>query len=148
MDIEAALGRQPAALSLDPADVDVDKLHAFLTESYWARGRSLDQVRRSIAGSYVASVQRDGAMIGFARAVSDAAVFGYLMDIVVWPGHRGEGLGRRMVRALLDRPELAGVPTWYLRTGDAQGVYAPFGFQPLNDGLFMRMIRPPVAERS
>ena len=128
-------------LSRDPAETDMERLHAELLKNYWITDRSLEAVRRSVEHSQVASVWVGYEMNGFARAVSDFAVFGYMMDVVVWPGWRGRGLGKRMVTDILERPELAMVQSWYLRTKDAQPLYEAFGFRVVEDRLLMHMRR-------
>ena len=47
------------------------------------------------------------------------------------PEHRGRGLGKRLVRAMLEHPRLQGLRRFLLATKDAHGLYAPFGFQPV-----------------
>jgi hypothetical protein len=65
----------------DPARVDIDAVHAFISgESYWGKGRSREVVERAIAGSTrVVGLYDGGEQIGFARAVSDGAIHAY------WP---------------------------------------------------------------
>ncbi len=65
--------------------------------------------------------------------VSDYAVFGYLSDIFVIPECRGQAIGRRLVRAMLEHPDVAGLKVVLLRTRDAHGVHRPFGFKELPD---------------
>ena len=64
---------------------------------------------------------------------TDYAVFGYLSDIFVIPECRGQGIGRRLVRAMLEHPDVAGLKVVLLRTRDAHGVHRPFGFKELPD---------------
>lgn len=140
MTASAGIGQEDAVeFSLDPGRVDIGKLHAFLSRSYWAKGRTLETVRTSLAHSLAVSAHRGGEMVGFARAVSDEAVFAYVMDVAVWPEHRGRGIGRHLIAALIDHPRLRDVGQWYLRTRDAHGVYSALGFRPVEDGYFMRL---------
>jgi GNAT superfamily N-acetyltransferase len=113
----------------DPQRIDVDAVHAFLAqESYWARGRSRELVKRAIEGSArVVGVYLDGAQIGFARAISDEAIVAYLADVYVLRPHRGRGLGLELVREIVENGQLAKL-TWLLHTADAQGVYEKLGF--------------------
>ena len=39
-----------------------------------------------------------------------------------------------LVRALLEHPELATISRWVLNTRDAHGLYAKFGFVPVQPG--------------
>ena len=86
-----------------------------------AGDRALDPLRRL----------RDGLQVGFARAVSDRATFAWLADVFVLPEHRGGGLGKRLVAAVLDHHELRPMRRWMLATADAHGLYRRFGFEEL-----------------
>jgi GNAT superfamily N-acetyltransferase len=126
------------------SEADIDTLHAMLRESYWSPGIPRETVARACANSLCA-VARDenGALIGFARAVTDRAVFAWLCDVIVAPGHRGKGTGRGLVRALMAHPEMQTVRRWMLGTADAHGVYAELGFGPLKaPERLMEVIKP------
>jgi GNAT superfamily N-acetyltransferase len=115
----------------DDADrLDLDGVHRWLAEqSYWASGRERATVARSVANSLALGLYApDGSQAGFARAITDRAVYAHLADVFVSPEYRGQGLGQALVAALLDHPELRTVATWTLSTRDAQGLYARFGF--------------------
>lgn len=83
----------------------------------------------------------DGGQVGFGRAITDRTVFAYLADIIIWPEHRGRGIGSQLVRALIDHPELVTVSHWSLSTGDAHKVYEKLGFKASTDGRYMRFDR-------
>ena len=135
--------RQPAAtydVDTDPERVDLDTVWEFLsTEAYWGRWRSRDDVEAQVRSAWrVAGVyDRDGAMVGFARAVSDGVAIAYLADLFVLPDHRIRGLGRRLVTAMIDDGPGAGY-RWLLHTADAHQLYAGFGFAPPDDTLLER----------
>jgi GNAT superfamily N-acetyltransferase len=84
-----------------------------------------------------------GALVGFARVVSDKATFAWLCDVIVLPGRQGRGLGRQLARTLLDHEELQGLRRWLLGTKDAHGVYTPLGFTPVDaPERFMQIKNP------
>ncbi|MES1200824.1 MAG: GNAT family N-acetyltransferase [Pseudomonadota bacterium] len=115
-----------------PNDADLDVIHAFLTESYWSPGIPRETVARAAANSICAIARDDeGKLIGYARAVSDRASFAWVADVMVLPEHRGKGLGRALVKALMDYPELQDLRRWMLATLDAHGVYAALGFEAI-----------------
>ncbi len=119
-------------ISSDPADIDFDALHAFLSTSYWSRGIPRETMERSVRGS-LPFVLRDGRgkLAGFARVVTDRATFGYIGDLFVLPEHRGKGLSRRLMEAIMGHPDLQNFRRWMLATSDAHGLYEKFGFRPL-----------------
>ena len=126
-------------LSTDPARLDVDLVHRFLSEeSYWARGRTREAVERSIEHSLCFGAYRDGTQVGFARVVTDRATFAWLADVFVVAEERGGGVGKRIVEAALGHPELASVYRWILGTADAHELYRRYGFAELREsGRFM-----------
>ena len=69
------------------------------------------------------------------RGITDRARFAYLCDIFAGPAHRGSGIGKALVEAVLAHPDLRGVRRFARDTRDAQGLYARFGFRPLEDPL-------------
>ena len=118
-------------VSTDRTRLDLDVIHGFLQTSYWAAGRPRDVVERSINNSLCFGVYAGGRQIAFARVVSDAATFAYLMDVFVVSEHRGRGVSKLLMREILAHPQLQGLRTFLLATLDAHGLYAQFGFKPL-----------------
>ena len=113
----------------DPARVDAAVAVSFLTtEAYWGRWRGEPDIRRQIAQAWrvTGAYDRDGAMVGFARAFGDGGS-AYLADVFVLPGHRGAGLGQAIVEMIVEGGPGAGL-RWMLHTADAHGLYRRFGF--------------------
>lgn len=122
-------------LSTDPDKLQVETIHRFLAEeSYWWDPETIspEKVRRFIRYSFCIGVYAlDGetiAQVAFARAVTDYTTYGYLADVFVLPGWRGQGLAKWMMTALFSHPDMQGFRRWSLSTADAHNLYAPFGF--------------------
>lgn len=134
-------------LSRDRRRMDLGVIHGFLSTCYWSPGIRRDLVERAIANSEViGAFTPAGDQVGFARVVTDYASFAWLCDVFVLDAHRGRGLARRMVRTMLDAPELQTLRRWCLATRDAQDVYAPLGFARIPPERIWMELRPP-AER-
>ncbi len=131
-------------LSTDPGRLDLDLVHDFLRTAYWSPGVPRGVVERSIRNSLPFGVYGPGdAQVGFARVVTDYAVFAYLGDVFVVPKHRSRGLGAWLVQAILDHPQLQGLRRWALATADAHELYARFGFgPPVRPEIHMFIDRP------
>jgi len=119
--------------SEDPADLDMDRVHQWLSvESYWAKGRERAVLERAFAGSHVAGFYAGREQVAVARVVSDGATFSYLCDVYVDAAHRGHGLGRRLMEAVLERARAAGCSAVSLevRTDNAiaRRLYQSLGF--------------------
>jgi ribosomal protein S18 acetylase RimI-like enzyme len=126
----------------DPARVDVDAVHAFLTQSYWAEGRPREQVELLVrnAQRVVGLYDADGRQVGFCRALTDDTSIAYLADVYVLSEHQGRGLGKELVREMIENGPYA-KRRWLLHTRDAHGLYRQFGFGEPNERL---MERPPA----
>jgi len=120
--------RDRIEIDCDPARLDIDRIHGFLAQSYWAQDIPRRIVERSIANSLNFGVYETGQQIGYARVVSDFATFAYLADVFVVEACRGRGLAGRLVRAVLAHPDLQDLRRWMLVTRDAHGLYTREGF--------------------
>jgi GNAT superfamily N-acetyltransferase len=133
-------------VSTDPGRLDLERIHRFLSGSYWSPGIPRDVVARAIENSlafglYAAS----GEQVGFARAITDTATYAYLADVYVEQPHRGRGLGRFLVACVLEHPDLQGLRRWALATSDAHGLYARYGFEAApQPGIHMFIERSPA----
>lgn len=117
----------------DRTRMDVAVIHGFLSQdSYWAKNVPREVVERAIAHSLCVGAFDGGAQVGFARAITDYATFAYIADVFVLPSHRGQGISKQLMDALVSHPELRGLRRWHLVTRDAHGLYAQFGFTPLD----------------
>ena len=129
----------------DPERVDLDVIWRFLSnDAYWNRWRTREDVTRQwreawrVVGVYETA---SGAMVGGARAISDGVSDAYLGDMFVVPDHRGRGLAKQLMSAMVDDGPGREF-RWMLVTSDAHGLYEQFGFRA-PDGRVM--VRPPAS---
>ena len=90
----------------------VEELVALFQTAWWTRGRSQADVERMLAASHgqVAVTRRkDGALVGYARFLTDGVFKATVYDVIVDEAARGTGLGNALMDALLAHPRLAGV---------------------------------------
>ena len=118
-------------ISTDKNRLDIKMIHAFLTESYWAKGRTLAEVQHSIDNSLCFGAYVENEQIGFARLCTDYTVFAYLMDVFVLPEYRGNGYSKQLLRAVIEEPLVQNCHIWMLKTLDAHKLYTQFGFTDL-----------------
>lgn len=126
-----AESRDGYTVSSDPARLDVDAMHAYLTRCYWSPGIPREVVARAAAGSLCFGLYCGAAQVGLARMITDGATFAYLCDVYVLEEHRGHGRGRWLMECEMRHPQLQGLRRMALITRDAHGLYAPLGFAPL-----------------
>lgn len=118
-------------LSDDPGLLQPERIHALLGTTYWAKDRSLDEVRTSLSHSLTV------------RCVTDYVTFFMLNDVVVDESCRGEGLGKALVAAVLDLESIHSL-RGLLFTRDAFTLYERFGFKIEPERCMVR----PADERS
>jgi len=132
-------------ISTDPARLDVDAIHAFLTHSYWSPGIPRATVARAIANSLCFGVFWQGQQVGFARMVTDKTTFAYLCDVYVLEAHRGHGVSKQLMEHVMQHPDLQGLRRMMLATRDAHGLYTQFGFTPLSaPDRIMEVLKPNI----
>jgi len=114
----------------DRSRIDGEAVHAFLSTSYWAAGRSRELTDELIATAarVVGLYAPDGRQVGFTRVVSDDRTVSYLADVYVLEGFRGRGLGVELVRFTVDEGPQAQTK-WLLHTRDMHRLYAKVGFE-------------------
>jgi GNAT superfamily N-acetyltransferase len=126
----------------DRARIDLAAITAFLTESYWALGRSeaeqraLNDTSPRLLGLYLGAEQ-----VGFARVSfwADRNI-AFLNDVYVLEEHRGRGLGLELAREAVEGFAHADAQ-WLLRTNDMHGLYAKLGFAAPDDAWMVRQKR-------
>jgi GNAT superfamily N-acetyltransferase len=131
-------------VSTDPSDLDRDAVYRYLhDEAYWSQGISRETFDRALDNSLNFTALRGPTVVGFARVVTDRATFAWLCDVFVLRAHRGRGVSRRLMEAVMTHPELAGLRNFLLATRDAHGLYEKFGFTPLAEPQRWMVIRRP-----
>lgn len=114
--------------------IDALSVHEYLTvQSYWAQNVPFSTVQKSIENSLCFGIYKDTKQIGFARWITDKATFAYLADVYVLDEHRGRGLSKKLMSLMLFHPDLQGLRRYMLATRDAHGLYAQFGFKPIEN---------------
>ncbi|WP_406639664.1 GNAT family N-acetyltransferase [Amycolatopsis sp. WGS_07] len=124
----------------DVSRVDLDVVWEFMsTEAYWARWRTREQVEQQVRTAWrVVGVYEtaSGRQVGFARAFSDGVGMAYLADVFIVADARGAGLGKEIVREMIDNGPGANF-RWMLHTSDAHDLYRKFGFAEHSAGRYL-----------
>ena len=114
-------------ISTDKEKLDIKMIYRFLSQSYWASNRTLEQVKESIKHSLCFGVYQPETQIGFARIISDYSTFSYLADVFIIPEFRGLGLGKWLVETIFSLDEVRNVRCMLLTT-NAHKIYEQVDF--------------------
>ncbi len=106
------------------------KLQILLAKhAFWSTKRNKRQLQKMLAkSSVVISIWDKKRLVGFGRATSDETFRAVLWDVVVANDVQGIGLGRLLVEALLNAPEIKNVERIYLMTTNCSKFYQQMGF--------------------
>lgn len=132
-------------ISTKKSRLDMDVIHRFLSKSYWAEGIPREVVEQSIERSLPFGIYKGEQQVGFARVITDYATFAYLGDVFVLEDHRGLGLSKWLMQAVVEHPALQGLRRWMLLTRDAHDLYRKVGFTaPASPERYMERVFPDV----
>jgi len=120
-------------ISTDKNKIDIEYVHAFLSQSYWSPGVPIIVVKKAMKGSLCFGIYYKDKQIGYARMVTDKATFAYLADVFIDEDHRGKGLAKWLVETILAHPQLQGLRRILLATKDAHKLYKQCGFTTINN---------------
>ncbi|MBI9072886.1 MAG: GNAT family N-acetyltransferase [Melioribacteraceae bacterium] len=133
MNLETEFEKENYVISLDKSRLDINVIHKFLINSYWAKNIPLDTVKRGIENSVCFGVYHSGNQIGFARVITDYVSLGYIADVFIIEEYRGKGLSKWLMEVIMNYPGFKDLRGWGLKTADAHGLYKKFGFTELKD---------------
>lgn len=128
----------PLELTDDRARLDVAEILALYDQTWWAQGRSLEDIRRALEHSHpVVTAWRGADLVGFARVISDLTFRATVWDVIVRPGEQGRGVGTALMEFVLQHPDLRSVSQFLLLTADKHGFYERLGFRPEREMAMM-----------
>lgn len=111
-----------------------DALALYRAAGWFAGDDPAPQLDAMIANSFAVSAAFDfaGRLVGMARALSDGVSDAYILDVVVHPDRRGEGVGRGLVSRLAEHLASFGVD-WIVCIGvpGTESLYRSAGAEPM-----------------
>lgn len=116
-------------ISDDKKLLQLETVHFWLKNSYWATNIPFDLVQAGVNNSLCFGIYNQGEQVAFSRVISDYATFAYLADVVVDEKFRGLGLAKEMMKFILEHPQLQGLHRFMLATKDAHKLYEQFNFK-------------------
>lgn len=129
-----------------PAAADYMRLRAAAGMS----ARSLEGAEIGLPNSWFAvTIRHEDRAVGMGRIIGDGGTAFQIVDIVVEPAHQKRGLGKRIMTALMDRLHATAPANAYvslIADGDAQHLYAKYGFAPTapeSIGMYWRVPQRP-----
>lgn len=128
-------------VTTDKSKFNLEIIHTFLKNSYWAKDISFDIVKSSIQNSYCFGAFLNDNQIGFARVITDYNSLAYLLDVFIINEFQNKGFGRQLLDSIFNDRKLSKIKKWMLATNDAHALYKQYGFYILDNSSNKYMIR-------
>lgn len=137
-------------ISDNTQDMDLSVIHAFVSQSYWAKDIPMSTLKKAIENSLCFGVFTDQSeQVGFARVITDKATFAYLADVFVVAQHRQRGLSKWLMETIVKHSELQGLRRIMLATRDAHQLYSQYGFKAVeNPEILMQIWQPDIYQNN
>lgn len=111
--------------------IKLDEVCSLLRQSHWAKNRPTEIITKTIETSLCFSIYHTDMQIGFARVVSDYAVYSLILDVIIDEKYRGKGLGKKLIDFINNHPSIKDTNK-VLWTKYAQELYLKCGFKEEN----------------
>ncbi len=126
-------------LSDELSDVDVPTVQRLLSTTYWASSRPMEKTERALSQSVCSSLKQESRQIGFARVLTDGAVYAIVVDVVIEPQFQRKGLGQWLLTVIRSHPNFVST-VLILWTADQVDFYRACGFNHAAQFQVMRQI--------
>jgi GNAT superfamily N-acetyltransferase len=107
--------RHPSAAARADASLtppEVEDLYNLYRGEWWSGGREPAEIRSMLAHSdllFAVTATASGRLIGFARVLTDWVFKAMVFDVIVAREQRAQGIGRLLMRSIVEHPRLATV---------------------------------------
>lgn len=118
-------------ISCDKSLLDFEQIHNEIKNSYWGGYRTEELTKETIENSICFGVYDDKKQIGFARVLTDQVVLAHIMDVMIFDGYKGKGIGKILVEHILEDVRIKDVLSITLKTKDAHQFYGRYGFKKI-----------------
>ena len=110
--------------------LDLDYIYNLLcVPSRYSTGLPPERFAMVLENSICFGVFDGDKQVGFARVITDFTEFASLWDVFIDEPYRRQGLGKTLMKYLLEHPRLKGIFRWFLMTEDAHTLYQKYGFK-------------------
>ncbi len=134
--------RDPYRITTDKSQMDKNAIQEMLHGYCWEGDLPPSVLEAGMRSSLCWGLFHGEKQIGFARIISDYAIFAYLGDFVIHPAYRRRGLGRWLLECIWEHPQLQTIRRWVVITRHNRDFFSKMGFQPLTEPEdFMEIFR-------
>jgi len=97
---------------------------------------SPDDVQQALGSYTCIAVYDDEALVGVGRVNSDGVIYAGLFDIIVKQSHQNQGIGKTIVKKLIEQCQAKGIRSIHLFSASGKrGFYEKLGFEARADDV-------------
>ena len=127
------------------SEEQIGQLMTLYRNEWWTKDRKLEDVHRMLAFTdfiFAFCEKESKQLVAFTRVLTDRVYKALLFDVIVAPEHREHKLGRALLNAVLNHPELKSVRHFELYClPELEPFYEKWGFSKEVGGVyFMRKV--------
>lgn len=117
--------------------IDWNQLLQLQRGAPWSRHRSLEQLRKAVDHSQLLITGwYENRLIACARVLTDFVYRAIIFDVIVRPDFQGRGIGRDLMRRVVEDPSLKEVEYFFLYTQDKEEFYRRIGWEEYSGKSF------------
>ncbi|AZV56038.1 GNAT family N-acetyltransferase [Clostridium sp. AWRP] len=120
----------------DATRIKLDEVCSLLRQSHWAKNRPAEIIAKTIETSLCFAIYHNDIQIGFARVISDYAVYSLILDVIIDEKYRSNGLGKKLIEFINNYPSIKDTSK-VLWTKYAERLYLKCGFKEEDFYKFM-----------
>lgn len=118
---------------------DIEKYYSLYLETGWDEILKLSkkEVQKALKGSFLCiCAYDDDKLVGFGRINSDGVIYAGIFDVIVSPNYQNQGIGKTMVKKLIEHCELNNIRSIHLFSADGKReFYEKLGFEARPDNM-------------
>jgi ribosomal protein S18 acetylase RimI-like enzyme len=117
-----------------------DIVELYTAGGWWKDSHEKSGIKHLIKGSFAFAVAvHKNKAVGMGRLLSDGVSDAYIQDLVVLPKFREEGIGREIVKTLVEYCKSKGI-LWIglIAEPNQDGFYSSLGFKPMKNYVPMK----------
>ena len=118
-------------ITQDLTNNQIQELHKLFQQMWWTKERTREEITTMLENSMsFGLIERNTQrLVGYARVLTDEIKYAFIFDVMTVGHHRGKGLGKMLMDAIINHPRLKNVKNFELTCApDMVTFYEKFGF--------------------
>lgn len=112
-------------------EIQIEQLYSLFRQMWWAHDRNmadiLTMLKNSISFGLIENDTQN--LVGYTRVLTDEIKYAFIFDVMIAEQHRGKGLGKMIMDAIIAHPKLRNIKNFELTCSpDMMPFYERFGF--------------------